>query len=219
MRKLFTTLLLTSFLLPLHAQRSTPTSTPAAPPRLIATAEKEEKPEKPKAEKPAQSRTFFQRMFGPRPTPTPTPAPVVKNRPKPKPKATVDETPTEAPKKVTPKETPKAPSTGEAPATTAKPKTGKGGKKPGATSTDAAALDDATKFKNAKARALEDAHIKELKSRADGELNEAEAQKALEGYNRALFQKIREIDPSVGDYAGKVEQALHRRLSAEKPKQ
>ena len=217
MRKLFTTLLLTSFVLPLHAQRSISTSRDAVPPRLIATAEKEEKPEKPKTDKPAQSRSFLQRMFGPRPTPTPPPAPVVKNHPKPKPKPATDESTDETPKKVTPK----APSTGETPSTTGttKPKTAKPVKKGAPTSTDGTALDDATKFKNAKTKALEDAHIKELKSRADGEVNEAEAQKALESYNRALFQKIREIDPSVGDYSGKVEQAMHRRLNAEKSKE
>jgi G:T/U-mismatch repair DNA glycosylase len=101
-----------------------------------------------------------------------------------------------------------------------KPKAGKGTPKKGAAvPANTAALDDATKFKNAKAKALEDAHIRELKARADGEVNEAEAHKALVNYNRALFEKIREVDPSVGDYAGKVEQAMAKRLGAEKTKE
>ena len=86
-------------------------------------------------------------------------------------------------------------------------------------STDTAGLDDATRFKNAKAKAQEDAHIKDLRSKADGEVNESEAHKALVNYNRALFQKIREVDPSVSDYAGKVEQAMTKRLGSEKVKE
>jgi hypothetical protein len=75
------------------------------------------------------------------------------------------------------------------------------------------------KFKAAKARALDDAHLKDLKSKADSELNESEAHKALMNYNRALFQKIREIDPSISGYAGKVEQSMTRRIGAEKGKE
>jgi hypothetical protein len=208
MRKLFATLLLTSFAMPLHAQRSaTPTPIPS---KVSATAEK-----------PARPRTFLQRIFGPSattPTPTPTPAPVVKHYPKPKPKLAPDETPAVETAKVTPK----VHSTETAPATTAttKPKTGKGsGKKGTPANAETAALDDATKFKNAKAKALEDVHIRELKSKADGEVDEAAAHKALVNYNRALFEKIREVDPSVSSYAGKVEQAMTKRIGAEKAKE
>ena len=76
--------------------------------------------------------------------------------------------------------------------------------------------DDATKFRAAKAHAMEDAHLKDLKSKADSEVNEAEAHKALLNYNRALFQKIREVDPSVSDYSGKVEQSMTKRIGNEK---
>ena len=210
MRKLFATLLLTSLALPLHAQRNTGTSNQGVPPRYLnVPAEKEAKVEKTK-----DSRSLFQRLFGARPTPTPTPAPaptpVAKRRAKPK--SAPVETPEDASARVTPP-------TG-AVAVTVKPKIGKGsGKKGAPVGIDAGAFDDATKFSNAKARAIEDAHIKDLKGKADGEVNEAESHKALVNYNRALFQKIREIDPSVSDYAGKVEQSMTRRLGAEKGKE
>ena len=219
MRKLFATLLLTSLALPLHAQRSNAPSTGVPPRPIAATAAKEEKP---KVEKTGDSRSLLRRMFGPRATPTPapapTPAPVAKKNVKPKPKPG----PAEMPEEATAKVTPKRPAGTVPPPTTAvvKPRAGKTPvKKGGPTSTDPAGLDDGTKFKTAKTKALEDAHIKDLKGKADGEVNEAEAHKALVNYNRALFQKIREIDPSVSDYAGKVEQSMTKRIGSEKGKE
>jgi outer membrane biosynthesis protein TonB len=216
MRTLFATLLLTSVALPLLAQSSNAPWGQSVPPRIIAPAavktekaEKAEKAEKPKTEKAADSRTFLKRLFGPRPTPTPVPtappAPssTAKNKRKPKPGPAV--MPQEATARTTP--------------TTAgvKPKIGKGAVKKGTpTSTDPAGLDDGAKFKTAKSKALEDAKIAELKSKAGSEVDEAAAAKASAAYNHALFQKIREIDPSVGDYATKVEHALTKRVSSEK---
>lgn len=81
---------------------------------------------------------------------------------------------------------------------------------------DLTGLDDAAKFKVVREKAMEDPELKELKSKADGEVDEAEAHKALAAYNRALFRKIREIDPGLGDYSEKVEASMQRRLSAEK---
>ena len=224
MRKLFATLLLTSVALPLHAQRSNTPSGQTVPPRVIAaTAEKAEKAEKPKPETAGDSRSLLKRLFGPRVTPTPvpvpTPAPTAKSKPKPRPGPA--EMPEEATAKTTPKTRPAAtiPQPPVTPSATGgvKPKTGKGTAKKGTpTSTDPAGLDDGAKFKTAKAKALEDAKISELKSKADSELDEAAAAKASAAYNHALFQKIREIDPSVGDYATKVEHALTKRFSAEK---
>jgi hypothetical protein len=104
--------------------------------------------------------------------------------------------------------------------TTVKPKSTKGAMK-SSTSAPAstAGSDERTKFRSAKARALEDPQLKELRSKADGEVNEAEAHKALMNYNRALFQKIREVDPSVSDYSGRVEQSMTKRINAEKGKE
>lgn len=80
-------------------------------------------------------------------------------------------------------------------------------------------MDDPAKFKAVKAKAMEDPEIKELKNKADGEVAEAEASKALVNYNRALFRKIREIEPSLGDYADRVEQSMSKRLGSEKGKE
>ena len=212
MRKLFAALLLTSLALPsIHGQANSAPSPRPLPARAATPV-----PEK--AEKPADKRSFFQRLFGSRPTPTPvpTPAPVVKRTPRPKPRP-ASATPTEAVTKVSPRVPPVAPG---APVTTVKPKTVKGSAKKGTTAPVALnAGDDATRFKAAKAQAMEDAHIKDLKSKADGEVDEGEAHKALLNYNRALFQKIRELDPSVSDYSGKVEQSMTKRLGAEKSKE
>ena len=212
MRKLFAALLLTSLALPsVYGQANS-----APPPRPLPPRAATPVPEK--AEKPADKRSFFQRLFGPRPTPTPvpTPAPVVKRTPRPKPRpvpGTLSETVT----KISPRVPVPAPVT---PTTTVRPRTGKGSVKKGTPATAALnAGDDATKFKAAKTQAMQDAHIKDLKSKADGEVDEAEAHKALLNYNRALFQKIREVDPSVSDYSGRVEQSMTKRIGAEKAKE
>lgn len=211
MRKLFAALLLTSLALPsVYGQANS-----APPPRPLRARAETPVPEK--AEKPAAKRSLLQRIFGPRPTPTPvpTPAPVVKRTPRYKPRPAPG-TPTEAVTKVAPKVPPTTPVT---PATTVKPRTVKGSTKKGTSAVALNAGDDAARFKVAKAQAMEDAQIKDLKSKADGEVNEAEAHKALLNYNRALFQKIREVDPSVSDYSGKVEQSMTKRLGAEKAKE
>lgn len=90
-----------------------------------------------------------------------------------------------------------------------KPKTEK-------TKPDTAGMDDVTKFKTLKALALEDAQVKELKTKADTTVDDADAHRASVAYNKALFQKIRELDPSVAPYAEKIEQAMMKRLNGEK---
>ncbi len=211
MRKIFAALLLTSLAMPsVYGQANSAISPRPLPPKTAT-------PIPAKAEKPVDSRSFLQRIFGPRPTPTPapTPAPVVKRSPRPKPRP-APAPPTEAVTKVTPK-APAPATVPVAPPTVVKSKTGKGSAKKGTPVTAAMISgDDATKFKAAKAQAMQDAHIKDLKSKADGEVNEAEAHKALLNYNRALFQKIREVDPSVSDYSGKVEQSMDKRIGNEK---
>ena len=209
MRKIFAALLLTSLALPSVYGQANSALRPRPLPRSVA--EDDERPQSQRSEKP---RNFFQRLFGPLPTPTPapTPPPVVKRIPRPRPKPAPDTT-KEPVRKVGPKV---SPTETVAPTTTVKPKTGKGAKKGAPVTAAMIAGDDATKFKAAKAKAMEDAHIKDLKSKADGEVNEAEAHKALLNYNRALFQKIREVDPTVSDYSGKVEQSMSKRIGSEK---
>ena len=83
---------------------------------------------------------------------------------------------------------------------------------------DLTGMDDGAKFKAVKAQAMEDPEVKDLKAKADGEVDDAAAQKALVAYNRALFKKIRELEPSVSAYSERVEASMTKRLSAEKAK-
>ncbi len=217
MRQIFAALLLTSLALPSgYGQgNSTPSPRPLPTPKPA---------EKTTAQSSFDSRNIFQRIFGARPTPTPAPAPtptpaVKRARPKPKPGPEAPDEPVKksAPRTSTTTKVAPVPTVPAAPAVpaTAKPKGGKGTAKKGMPAVPANA-DDATKFRAAKSQAMEDAHIKELKNKADSEVNEAEAHKALTNYNRALFQKIREVDPSVSDYSGKVEQSMNKRIGSEK---
>ena len=84
---------------------------------------------------------------------------------------------------------------------------------------DLGGMDDGAKFKAVKAQAMEDPEVKDLKSKADGEVDDAAAQKALVAYHRALFRKIREIEPSVTGYSERVEASMTKRLSVERSKQ
>lgn len=83
---------------------------------------------------------------------------------------------------------------------------------------DLTGMDDGAKFKAVKAQAAEDPEVKDLKSKADGEVDDAAAQKALSAYNRALFRKIREIEPSVTAFSERVEASMTKRVNAEKAK-
>jgi hypothetical protein len=197
MRKLFVALLVTSFALPsVNAEDAAPRG------RLV--------PVPAPAENPAPKRSLFQRLFGPLPTPTPvprpspTPAPIVKRRPRPKPAAveSADATASATEKAKT------------APAAKPSAKSKATGNRP-----DLTGMDDPAKFKAVKAMAMDDPEVKDLKKKADGEVNEAEANKALVAYNRALFRKIREIEPSITDYATKVEESITKRIGGEKAKE
>ena len=241
MRKIFAALLVASLVLPSadalpirHAKE------PEIPPPDVP------KPAVAKPAGPTFLERLF--STGPAPTPAPiratTPAPIRTATPAPKrrprrhapPVDDVAETPkASAPKtaKVTVPPTPKVnPPTAakvNPPATTGDelppPPKGKGakpkvaGKKPApAVKIDVTGMDDAAKFKAVKAQAMQDPEVKDLKSKADGEVDDAAAQKALVAYNRALFRKIREIEPSVAAYSERVETSMTKRLSAEKSK-
>jgi hypothetical protein len=224
MHKLFAALLLLSLLAPSGCEKGKTTTRPPAVPGKPGPADTK------KPGKPVPSPKPSPRIFGQRATPAPAPAPepMVRQNPKPKPKPKTTSTgePAEPVVKEVPKvaqqETPGDSVKGTAPVVTPPPKskTGKGSTK-GNTSTggSTAGTDERTRFRNAKAQAQEDGHLKELRSKADGEVNEAEANKALKEYNKALFQKIREVDPSVSGYSGKVEQSMSKRLSNEKAKE
>ncbi len=68
------------------------------------------------------------------------------------------------------------------------------------------------KYNDAKAKALEDPEIVELKHKADATPDEAEGRKALRAYNRALYNKMRRIDPSIKDRIDRIEAGVMKRL-------
>ena len=68
------------------------------------------------------------------------------------------------------------------------------------------------KFTTAKSKAQEDTEIQELKLKADTAPTEDEARKAMRTYNKALFRKMRSIEPSIKDRIDATEAAIMRRL-------
>jgi hypothetical protein len=71
-------------------------------------------------------------------------------------------------------------------------------------------------FKLLKIQALEDPELKALKEKADTTLGDEESRKASITYNRALFRKIRELEPKLNDYTNRVESSLMKTLNADR---
>ncbi|MDB6173585.1 MAG: hypothetical protein JWL59_2896 [Chthoniobacteraceae bacterium] len=69
------------------------------------------------------------------------------------------------------------------------------------------------KLSEAKTKALEDPELRAIKSKADAALSDEESRKTLRIYNKALFSKIREIDPSIKERADRMEIAILKQLS------
>lgn len=211
----------------------------AADTKKSETTKKPAEPAAPKAEEKTKAKTTEAAAEKPKrrarvtktePKEEAKPAPKAETEPKeeakPAPKAEEKPVAKEEPKE----ETKPAPT--EEPKTTATPKpaaeektqasTKKGGKKgataakPAATKVDTSHMDDGAKFRVTKAAAQEDPAIKELKAKADSAISESEAHSATVAYNRALFRKIRDIEPSLDGYVDQMESAMMKRLSAEK---
>jgi hypothetical protein len=182
-----------------------PTPTPAPTPQPVVAAKPKPRP-RPKARPAAQPEETTPAAVAETPKPAGASTPPAGDQP-PKPAGTADPAATTEPS---------AAPAGEQPKNTAKnTKPGKPGKntpKPAET----ANLDEATKYQNARTAALEDEKIKDLKNKADSAISEDEAQRTSLAYNKALFRKIRDLDPSIDAYVDKLEQAMMKRLSAEK---
>jgi hypothetical protein len=69
------------------------------------------------------------------------------------------------------------------------------------------------RFELAKSKALEDAHIKSLKDKADQAGTDEESRAALRTYYKALIEKIKKVDPAVSERADQLERALLKRVS------
>jgi len=70
------------------------------------------------------------------------------------------------------------------------------------------------RFQTAKAKAVEDSHVQDLQAKADSATGD-DAKPALHRYYRALYDKMREIDPGITDRIDRTEAATMRRVDAE----
>jgi len=68
------------------------------------------------------------------------------------------------------------------------------------------------KWDAAKAKAMEDNQVQELKQKSDATLGEEEGRKAMRAYNKALYRKMRSIDPSLKERIDATEAAILKRL-------
>ncbi len=71
---------------------------------------------------------------------------------------------------------------------------------------------DKQKYDAAKAKAMEDPEIQALKQKADEAVTDAEASKAQKAYNKALFAKMRKLDPLIKERIDRMEAAMMKRL-------
>jgi len=68
------------------------------------------------------------------------------------------------------------------------------------------------RFEKAKRMAKADPAVQTLKAKADAAMSEKEARETSVAYNRALFEKIKELDSTVSERADLMEQAIMRRI-------
>ena len=162
---------------------------------------------------------FWKRVFGPKttkPTPEPSsPTPVAKTKSGGAPRSTkkqvagtgVVEKSTESsdvsekPNPAVSKRTARSKPAGENPQATPSPVEGQD-----------AETQLREKYDAAKTKAAEDPEVKKMKEKADVAPTEEDARKALRDYNKALFKRMREIDPSIKERVDRMEAAVLNRL-------
>jgi len=74
--------------------------------------------------------------------------------------------------------------------------------------------EESSKFRDAKAKAVDDQAVKDLEDKADSATGD-DAKGAMKAYYKALYDKMREIDPSIKDRIDRTEAASMRRVDAE----
>ncbi len=74
--------------------------------------------------------------------------------------------------------------------------------------------DETRRFQAAKAKAMLDTHVQDLQAKADAASGD-DVKPASVRYYKALYSKMREIDPSVADRIKRTEAATMRRLNQE----
>lgn len=95
--------------------------------------------------------------------------------------------------------------TKEAPKTRKTPK-----ERPSANTGDKAAQSEDERFTTARKAAYEDAKVAELRTKADAAKNDETANKAMRSYLRALYGKMRSIEPSLEERINMTEAAALR---------
>jgi hypothetical protein len=68
------------------------------------------------------------------------------------------------------------------------------------------------KYDEARTKASEDQEVRTLKEKADASPNEDEGRRALRAYNKALFDKMRRIDPTIKERIDAMEAGVMKRL-------
>lgn len=74
---------------------------------------------------------------------------------------------------------------------------------------------DKARYHEIKAQALTDPEIKALKDKADNASTDAEQRAAEKNFDKALFKKMRTLDPSISDYIDRIEKATMKQIGAE----
>ena len=69
------------------------------------------------------------------------------------------------------------------------------------------------KYDEVKSRAAADPQIAELQSKADTATSEEDGRKALRTYNKALFQKMRTLEPGLDARIDRMESAVLKRIN------
>lgn len=160
---------------------------------------------------PAPKRGWF-RKAKPTPEPKATPAPVPTPAPRPKAQRKPKVTAPEPEETTVPPATPEPkPARAPEPKPVKPPKTTRPAPAASIDGTDVEAV-EREKFLQAKQKALQESEVQDLKIKADTSPTEEEAKKAMRDYNRALFRKMRSIDPSIKDRIDATESAIMRRL-------
>ena len=74
-------------------------------------------------------------------------------------------------------------------------------------------IEEECRYEAAKAEALDDPQVKELKTKANEAIGENEERRTSIAYNRMLFKKMRQIDQSLAERVGLVEAAIVKRFN------
>jgi hypothetical protein len=74
--------------------------------------------------------------------------------------------------------------------------------------------EETSHFQAAKTKALQDQHVQALQSKADAATGD-DAKAAMRRYYRALYEKMRDIDPTIKDRIDRTEEATLRRVEQE----